>query len=605
VAQGCGGSKIMLREYQLTNFKAFGEPETIPIRPITLIYGPNSSGKSSVLQSLLLLKQTLQEAENSETLLIPKGNLINLGSYREFIHRHDVSKPFSFKVILALDINDLKSSSLLGKRSEHLLKNNLLGLQFGFDYDKNISNIILSNVQLFIGDDPSPAAIYKPHKRDSIENENTSSFFHGSMQFSVGDDEFPPDIEPDINNFQDLDIETREEIASFLKLDSINYQHSLWKEWWQKYSSLLSIEAEKELKIIFEKLKLHEGCQGWQNKKWMDLLAEKSKDLKNALENSESLEPENIKDQLSQLESLKRLGIYFNNYSFDRAQDDLSNLTQYPCLSYRNFFPVKCLKIGKKESSNSEIWKLSEVYKHFWTPELSVLTMLASSGFRTFLNSIVYIGPLREYPERFYIVSDNLSKQVGKSGKLLPDILLKDPNILKLLNDQLARFGLEYELKVSPLKVEDYENIDFFALRLIDKYTGVNVSLADVGFGISQVLPIIVQSMLSRKSTLLIEQPEIHIHPRLQAELGSLLAECIKHPFDNQFIIETHSEHLMLRLQKLIRKGELKPDDVSVIYVDRGSNGSKCLHLRLDEEGDFIDEWPDGFFEEDFNEIFG
>ncbi|MBD3561326.1 AAA family ATPase, partial [Planktothrix sp. FACHB-1355] len=89
----------MLREYQLTNFKAFAGPETIPIRPITLIYGPNSSGKSSVLQSLLLLKQTLQEAENPETLLLPKGNLVNLGGYREFIHRHDVSKSFSFKVV--------------------------------------------------------------------------------------------------------------------------------------------------------------------------------------------------------------------------------------------------------------------------------------------------------------------------------------------------------------------------------------------------------------------------------------------------------------------------------------------------------------------------
>jgi predicted ATPase len=163
---------------------------------------------------------------------------------------------------------------------------------------------------------------------------------------------------------------------------------------------------------------------------------------------------------------------------------------------------------------------------------------------------------------------------------------------------------LGYELKVSSFTDGTSAISDLFALRLVDKDTGVNVSIQDVGFGISQVLPIIVQSMLSRNSTLLIEQPEIHIHPRLQAELGSLLAECIKPPFENQFIIETHSEHLMLRLQKLIRKGKLKPEDISVIYVDRGTEGSKCLHLRLDEEGDFIDEWPDGFFEEDFNEIF-
>jgi AAA15 family ATPase/GTPase len=599
VAQDCGGSQFMLREYQLTNFKAFGGPETIPIRPITLIYGPNSSGKSSVLQSLLLLKQTLREAENSETLLLPKGNLINLGSYREFIHRHDVSKPFSFKVLL--DIDNLNRITSFGKPlSENLLENNLLGLQFSFDYDRDISNIVLSNVQLLMGDDPSPAAIYKPHKQDISQNKNISSSFFEQMQLSI-DDEFPPD-----DKLQDSDIEEiRGEIASFLKLDFINYQHSLWQAWWEKNSALLPTKAEEELKRLFENLKLHESGKGWKKKIWMDLLAEKSKDLKIELEASDTLSRENIEVQLSQIESLRRLGSHFENYSFEMAQEDLSNLTQYPCLSYRNFFPVECLKIDKKESSNCEVWKLAEVYKSCWTPELSVLTMLASSGFRSFLKSIVYIGPLREYPERFYILSDNLSKEVGKSGKMLPDILFKDHNILKRLNEELTRFGLGYELKVSPLTVEDYGNTDVFALRLIDKYTRVNVSLADVGFGISQVLPIIVQSMLSRKSTLLIEQPEIHIHPRLQAELGSLLAECIKSPFNNEFIIETHSEHLMLRLQKLIRKGELKPDDVSVIYVDRGAEGSKCLHLRLDEEGDFIDEWPDGFFEEDFNEIFG
>jgi len=187
---------------------------------------------------------------------------------------------------------------------------------------------------------------------------------------------------------------------------------------------------------------------------------------------------------------------------------------------------------------------------------------------------------------------------------MLPDVLFKNSELLKQVNEQFDRFALGYELKVSSFIDETSGISDLFALRLVDKDTGVNVSIQDVGFGISQVLPVIVQSMLSRNSTLLIEQPEIHIHPRLQAELGSLLTECIKPPFDNQFIIETHSEHLMLRLQKLIRKGELKPEDISVIYVDRGTEGSKCLHLRLDEEGDFIDEWPGGFFEEDFNEIF-
>ena len=90
----------------------------------------------------------------------------------------------------------------------------------------------------------------------------------------------------------------------------------------------------------------------------------------------------------------------------------------------------------------------------------------------------------------------------------------------------------------------------------------------------------------------------------MQAQLGSLLAESVK-SFGNRFIIETHSEHLLLRLQKLIRNGELSHEDIAVVYVDRGKNGSQCLELRIDSEGDFIDEWPNGFFDEGFNEMFG
>ena len=189
---------------------------------------------------------------------------------------------------------------------------------------------------------------------------------------------------------------------------------------------------------------------------------------------------------------------------------------------------------------------------------------------------------------------------------MIANILYKQPKILDAVNRQLDLFGLGYEIKISSFKDGDISDIsDVFAIRLVDKYTKVNVSLLDVGFGISQILPVIVQSMLSQNKTIVIEQPEIHIHPRLQAQLGSLLAESIKSPLNNRFVIETHSEHLLLRLQKLIRKGEFSKDDISIIYVDRDSNGSSCLQLRLDSDGDFIDEWPNGFFDEGFNEMFG
>src|SRR2546426_8154107 len=130
----------MLREYQLTNFKAFAGPETIPIRPLTLIFGPNSSGKSSILQSLLLLKQTLEEGEDSDTLLLPKGNLVDLGSYREFVHRRDVNNKFAFKA--AFEINRAPQIRQLLKSADPTLA----GLRTVFAYDEKTLTMDLSSV---------------------------------------------------------------------------------------------------------------------------------------------------------------------------------------------------------------------------------------------------------------------------------------------------------------------------------------------------------------------------------------------------------------------------------------------------------------------------
>jgi predicted ATPase len=115
----------------------------------------------------------------------------------------------------------------------------------------------------------------------------------------------------------------------------------------------------------------------------------------------------------------------------------------------------------------------------------------------------------------------------------------------------------------------------------------------------------VVQALTAQKQTITIEQPEVHIHPRLQADLGDLLAECIKEPRQNRFIIETHSEHLVLRLQRLVRTGRLKPEDVSILYVMHAKEGSEVRRLRVDDEGDFIDDWPGGFFPERLREFEG
>ena len=142
---------------------------------------------------------------------------------------------------------------------------------------------------------------------------------------------------------------------------------------------------------------------------------------------------------------------------------------------------------------------------------------------------------------------------------------------------------------------------------LHDRRNDVDVSPLDVGFGVSQVLPIAVELLTSTERVLCIEQPEIHLHPKLQTELGDLLIYATAEVGNaNQLIIETHSEHLLLRLQRRIREGSLPPNDIAVYYLEPETEfGSVVRRLRLDEQGVFLDPWPTGFFEESLQEILG
>jgi predicted ATPase len=137
------------------------------------------------------------------------------------------------------------------------------------------------------------------------------------------------------------------------------------------------------------------------------------------------------------------------------------------------------------------------------------------------------------------------------------------------------------------------------------------VGPSDVGFGIGQLLPIIVQGLLARGRVVCVEQPEIHLHPRLQAHVSDFLIktsgagrETDRRAPRTQWIVETHSEAMILRLQRRMREGAITPNDVSVLYVRPGPTGSEIVPLRLAEDGTFIDEWPSGFFEERFDELF-
>lgn len=236
-----------------------------------------------------------------------------------------------------------------------------------------------------------------------------------------------------------------------------------------------------------------------------------------------------------------------------------------------------------------------------------------ADAFAEALSAISHVGPLRARPLRGYFGEPTVPDDVGFDGANAVLMLARRAQARDLtgyVSGWFERLEIPYALSLS--KHTDEVLGDLIVPALVDGRTGVSVSMADVGFGVSQVLPIIVQG-IENEGTVCVEQPELHLHPRLQAHLADFFlqtAGCVDHAIDTtpehftQWVIETHSEAMMLRVQKRIREGKVEPGYVSVLYVSPGADGSSVRRLRLGEDGEFLDEWPGGFFEDRFSDVF-
>ncbi|MDQ3566002.1 MAG: AAA family ATPase [Pseudomonadota bacterium] len=149
-------------------------------------------------------------------------------------------------------------------------------------------------------------------------------------------------------------------------------------------------------------------------------------------------------------------------------------------------------------------------------------------------------------------------------------------------------------------------------LSLYDRDRRVTLSPREAGYGLSQFIPVLLacfsrQDRFGREpsGTLLLEEPEAHVHPAMQAELGDVFLEAItrkNHPLAH-IICETHSEHLLLRLQRRVREGKLSPNQIAVLYVENLGSESVVRDMPLNERGELIHDWPGGFFQEGLREV--
>jgi AAA ATPase domain/Protein of unknown function (DUF3696) len=220
------------------------------------------------------------------------------------------------------------------------------------------------------------------------------------------------------------------------------------------------------------------------------------------------------------------------------------------------------------------------------------------------LGKINYLGPYRQRPSRLTRLPSRTSFEVGAAGEHAAEILVNDHvrrqgALIGKVNDLLGDSLMGWRLEVAsqgPLYAVN--------LRSSTKPDLV-VNLLDSGTGVAQVLPLLVQladdtDTNTLWSTLqIIEEPELHLHPAFHALLAELFVNAARQ--HRRFLIETHSETLLLRLRRSIAEGDISPNDVALYFVDQKNGVSHARHIHIDELGN-LDYWPSGVFSEDFEE---
>ncbi len=533
----------MLHALELENFKAFGERARIPFAPITLIFGENSAGKSTILQALNLLKQT-RESRETGVLLLPRveNGIVDLGSFQDMLFDHDLERTLSIRVETTVGRRYRFRPSFSGDK---------IAIELRFKRPSLEEEVLLDEIGIYNGKSAKCIAKFQPLDRTEISRE-----FRGRLGFFRDSRGLPVSISK----------------LGAAKCVWLTEEPEHWKlefEWRLRNNE----EELRELKEILTEFEHANEARQEDNNRLREGL-------------------KSLNDEIKFLSSDFDLKTYISR----RHQEKMNTV-----LGMQGFLPVGAMH-GERSSWRGVRRSLLRRRPDDAVFDVARLATIAGYALEQTLESLFPMSPFRRPPERWYIFRGTSPQNVGYRGDLLPDLLFRRPELVQDTNEWLKRLDIGYELEVKPVGTEAR---DLFEVRLIDtrRKERVSVALPDVGFGISQLLPFVVQSLVSEEQIISIEQPEVHVHPRLQADLGDLLAEAIKKPRRSQFIVETHSEHLILRLQRLVYKNRIKPEDVSVIYVSRGPEGAEAQRLHLDEEGDFIDEWPNGFFLERLREL--
>jgi len=611
----------MISSISIGNFKAFAVIQKLPIKPITLIFGANSSGKSSILHSLLYATETLTQDKFDLDIHFTKigGESVDLGGFKQFVNRRDASKNVLFGIELEIK-----------KLSERLK-------EIFYDFKKiNVFVDIGYNNDYFL-----PLNTHLRVLNFEIQTDEQTFFKMSLKEIGLAMDfiDVKNKIVKDLLEVIITSFTTSEKVS---ESDNISFEEGLNKVVPELISDYNKLIPSKILNLdkYSDPRKLPISPINKENRN--EVLQEITINLIPFIVNDILFEISNtINEEFKKIEYLGPIRSYpERHFNFKKSNDNnwfaggghawevVANdknvrekvnewlgsekmKTQY-ILDVIEMIPENILKNKLpdliQDSNHGAVAKLI-LNSPEGLGESDSISLFAHEVFEELRDMYIDFGPFDSI-EDFNENSKENTKEMFESI-----IEYNDWPNNELIISELSKFS-NYDDKTKRWieKFLEARSESISDVVLVDKNSNTNVSLRDVGIGISQVLPVLVSAFANKEKIITIEQPEIHLHPALQAELGDLFINSALGENKNSFILETHSEHLILRVLRRVRettnnelkKGmcPIKPEDVQIVYLRSTDKGAEIVNLEINEEGDFKTKWPDGFFEERAEELF-
>ena len=301
--------------------------------------------------------------------------------------------------------------------------------------------------------------------------------------------------------------------------------------------------------------------------------------------------------------------VYVDSFRYQQGETFKAELTRKP----NNHYEIQVLVRGKEPRTLQRRPPMHmKPVKCYGFPSETSLYYRDAEFVRTLghdieslFQQLYYLGPLREYPQRTYSWSGEKPATVGLRGELAIHALLAGeryandgasdmPEAGQLrtrIGEWLDKLGLASSFEVRPL----YRGSHLYEVRLKHVKSSPEALLPDMGIGVSQVLPVLVLCYyVPEGSTIILEQPELHLHPSVQAGLADVFIHAMKKR-NIQIIVESHSEHFLRRLQRRIAEEVVCPDDAALYFCEMCGGESKLRKLDVDDFGN-IHDWPEDFF---------